>query len=98
MLLAPGPTEKLNTSTVLVALYFTQTAAGAKDLEITGDITVNGQSMSRSFFLENAAYVPQEDRLWSALTGEHPESIAGLLQCCTFAPGALAENTYRSGW
>ncbi|CAM9490513.1 unnamed protein product [Choristocarpus tenellus] len=24
--------------------------------------------MSRDFFLENAAYVPQEDRLWSALT------------------------------
>lgn len=31
--------------------------------------------MSKSFFLENAAYVPQEDRLWSALTGDdllHP--------------------------
>lgn len=27
--------------------------------------------MTRSFFLQNAAYVPQEDRLWSALTGDN---------------------------
>ncbi|CAN0443751.1 unnamed protein product [Pylaiella littoralis] len=41
---------------------------GTKGLSVTGDITVNGEIMSRAFFLENAAYVPQEDRLWSALT------------------------------
>lgn len=52
-------------------------ANSAKNLSVTGDITVNGQPMSRSFFLENAAYVPQEDRLWSALTGEG--SCTGLL-------------------
>lgn len=46
-----------------------QVAATTKGLSITGDIAVNGQPVSRSFFLENAAYVPQEDRLWSALTG-----------------------------
>ncbi|CAN0222698.1 unnamed protein product, partial [Ectocarpus sp. 12 AP-2014] len=39
-----------------------------KGLHITGNVTVNGKAMSKSFFLENAAYVPQEDRLWSALT------------------------------
>ncbi|CAM9592338.1 unnamed protein product [Ectocarpus fasciculatus] len=39
-----------------------------KGLHITGNVTVNGKTMSKSFFLENAAYVPQEDRLWSALT------------------------------
>ena len=78
-------------------LNFLQIAPGTKDLEITGDITVNGQSMSRSFFLENAAYVPQEDRLWSALTGRTPESIVDLLLlCCTFTSGALAENACRS--
>lgn len=43
-------------------------------LEITGDITINGKAMSKSFFLENAAYVPQEDRLWSALTGNYGTS------------------------
>lgn len=48
---------------------FSQVKAGTKGLSVTGDITVNGVDMSRSFFLENAAYVPQEDRLWSALTG-----------------------------
>lgn len=46
--------------------------ADAEGLEITGDVTINGKAMSKSFFLENAAYVPQEDRLWSALTGEGP--------------------------
>lgn len=44
-------------------------SADTKGLDITGSVTVNGQPMSKSFFLENAAYVPQEDRLWSALTG-----------------------------
>lgn len=47
-----------------------QISADTKGLDITGSVTVNGQSMSKSFFLENAAYVPQEDRLWSALTGD----------------------------
>ncbi|CAN0166070.1 unnamed protein product, partial [Ectocarpus sp. 8 AP-2014] len=42
--------------------------ANTKGLHITGNVTVNGKAMSKSFFLENAAYVPQEDRLWSALT------------------------------
>ncbi|CAM9549652.1 unnamed protein product [Pylaiella littoralis] len=42
--------------------------AGTKGLSVTGDVIVNGEAMSRAFFLENAAYVPQEDRLWSALT------------------------------
>lgn len=46
-----------------------QIKGGTNGLSVTGDITVNGEPMSRSFFLENAAYVPQEDRLWSALTG-----------------------------
>lgn len=47
-----------------------QISTDTKGLDITGSVTVNGQPMSKSFFLENAAYVPQEDRLWSALTGD----------------------------
>lgn len=42
----------------------------AEGLGITGDVITNGKAMSKSFFLENAAYVPQEDRLWRALTGD----------------------------
>lgn len=39
---------------------------------MAGETTVNGEPMSRSFFLEHASYVPQEDRLWSALTEVRP--------------------------
>lgn len=46
-----------------------QIKAGMKGQSVTGDVKVNGENMSGTFFLENAAYVPQEDRLWSALTG-----------------------------
>ncbi|CAN0437423.1 unnamed protein product, partial [Ectocarpus sp. 12 AP-2014] len=54
--------------TSLLDVLVGKISAGTKGLDITGDVTVNGQAMSKSFFLENAAYVPQEDRLWSALT------------------------------
>lgn len=47
---------------------------------MTGDITVNGVAMSNMFFLENAAYVPQEDRLWSALTGDDRQNVQGALR------------------
>lgn len=40
-----------------------------KGLRVTGDVTFNGEIMSGAFFREIAVYVPQEDRLWSALTG-----------------------------
>ena len=53
----------------MLLLLGTQIDGSTRGFNVTGDITVNGQPMSRSFFLENAAYVPQEDRLWSALTG-----------------------------
>ncbi|CAN0120957.1 unnamed protein product [Ectocarpus sp. 6 AP-2014] len=56
--------------TSLLDVLVGKVSAGTKGLDITGDVTVNGKAMSKSFFLENAAYVPQEDRLWSALTGE----------------------------
>lgn len=39
-------------------------------MDVSGDVTVDGAAMSKAYFLENAAYVPQEDRLWSALTGD----------------------------
>ncbi|CAN0324910.1 unnamed protein product [Scytosiphon promiscuus] len=45
-------------------------------------VTVNGERMSRSFFLENASYVPQEDRLWSALTVRENLMFA----CKTYGP------------
>ena len=48
---------------------FCQIKVGAKGSTVTGGVIVNGMEISRSFSLENAAYVPQEDRLWSALTG-----------------------------
>ncbi|CAM9811429.1 unnamed protein product, partial [Ectocarpus fasciculatus] len=54
--------------TSLLDVLVGKISAGTKGLEITGDVIVNGKAMSKSFFLENAAYVPQEDRLWSALT------------------------------
>ncbi|CAN0170684.1 unnamed protein product, partial [Ectocarpus sp. 12 AP-2014] len=54
--------------TSLLDVLVGKISAGTKGLDVTGDVTVNGQAMSKSFFLENAAYVPQEDRLWSALT------------------------------
>ncbi|CAM9446521.1 unnamed protein product [Ectocarpus sp. 4 AP-2014] len=54
--------------TSLLDVLVGKVSAGTKGLDITGDVTVNGKAMSKSFFLENAAYVPQEDRLWSALT------------------------------
>eukprot|EP00903_Cladosiphon_okamuranus_P021625 g19883.t2 len=54
--------------TSLLDVLVGKVSANNKGLNITGSITVNGQPMSKSFFLENAAYVPQEDRLWSALT------------------------------
>ena len=52
-----------------------QVKDGAKGASVTGDVTVNGVAMSKAFFLENAAYVPQEDRLWSALTGDEPPEL-----------------------
>ncbi|CAM9583250.1 unnamed protein product, partial [Ectocarpus sp. 13 AM-2016] len=54
--------------TSLLDVLVGKISAGTKGLDVTGDVTVNGKVMSKSFFLENAAYVPQEDRLWSALT------------------------------
>eukprot|EP00904_Undaria_pinnatifida_P002690 jgi/Undpi1/12421/HiC_scaffold_5.g02093.m1 len=54
--------------TSLLDILVGKIAANTRGFDVTGDITVNGQPMSRKFFLENAAYVPQEDRLWSALT------------------------------
>ncbi|CAN0151348.1 unnamed protein product, partial [Pylaiella littoralis] len=45
-----------------------QVKARIKGLRVTGDVTVNGEIMSRVLFEKNAAYVPQEDHLWSALT------------------------------
>ncbi|CAN0188225.1 unnamed protein product, partial [Ectocarpus sp. 4 AP-2014] len=54
--------------TSLLDVLVGKVSAGTKGLDITGDVTVNGKAMSKSFFLDNAAYVPQEDRLWSALT------------------------------
>ncbi|CAN0131811.1 unnamed protein product, partial [Ectocarpus fasciculatus] len=54
--------------TSLLDVLVGKVSAGTKGLDITGDVTVNGKAMSKSFFLENAAYVPREDRLWSALT------------------------------
>eukprot|EP00752_Nemacystus_decipiens_P009950 g8873.t1 len=54
--------------TSLLDVLVGKISADTKGLDITGSVTVNGQPMSKSFFLENAAYVPQEDRLWSALT------------------------------
>lgn len=59
--------DRINRASCLMPQY----NADAEGLEITGDVTINGEVMSKSFFLENAAYVPQEDRLWSALTGNH---------------------------
>lgn len=53
---------------------------------MTGDITVNGETMSNAFFLDNAAYVPQEDRLWSALTGGDDDDAST-------APGVFENNT-----
>ncbi|CAM9546843.1 unnamed protein product, partial [Hapterophycus canaliculatus] len=61
-----GPSGAGKTS--LLDVFVGKVKAGTQGLSVTGDITVNGEPMSRSFFLENAAYVPQEDRLWSALT------------------------------
>lgn len=69
--------ENFRTLSGIVALILTPACdlldskikAGTNGLTVTGDVTVNGEIMSRAFFLENAAYVPQEDRLWSALTG-----------------------------
>ncbi|CAB1099471.1 ABC [Ectocarpus sp. CCAP 1310/34] len=61
-----GPSGAGKTS--LLDVLVGKISAGTKGLDVTGDITVNGKVMSKSFFLENAAYVPQEDRLWSALT------------------------------
>ncbi|CAN0565058.1 unnamed protein product [Ectocarpus sp. 12 AP-2014] len=55
--------------TSLLDVLVGKISTGTKGLNVTGDVTVNGKVMSKSFFLENAAYVPQEDRLWSALTG-----------------------------
>lgn len=52
------------------AYHILQHNADTEGQEITGDVTINGKAMSKSFFLDNAAYVPQEDRLWSALTGD----------------------------
>ncbi|CAM9952064.1 unnamed protein product, partial [Ectocarpus sp. 4 AP-2014] len=54
--------------TSLLDVLVGKISAGTKGLDVTGDVTVNGKAMSKSFFLENAAYVPQEDRLWCALT------------------------------
>lgn len=64
---------------------------------MTGDITVNGETMSNAFFLDNAAYVPQEDRLWSALTGDDddaptpPGVFETRLAGCLFLRGRCVE-------
>ncbi|GAB5361047.1 hypothetical protein AAMO2058_000681200 [Amorphochlora amoebiformis] len=47
--------------------------------ESSGDITVNGMPMTRSFFKSNCAYVHQDDRLWGALTVYENLYLASML-------------------
>ncbi|CAN0100436.1 unnamed protein product [Scytosiphon promiscuus] len=70
-----GKTSLLN---VLVG----KTSGDTKGVDITGDVTVNGKALSKAFFLDNAAYVPQEDHLWSALTVR--ESL--MYACTMYSP------------
>ncbi len=60
-------------------MRISQIQDGNNGFRVTGEVTVNGELMSRSFFLENASYVPQEDRLWSALTGKTIDSYTQAL-------------------
>ena len=76
-----------------------QIRGGTNGLNVAGEVTVNGERMSRSFFLENASYVPQEDRLWSALTGKTIDSYThalGHLGRSRATPIHFAPNTNES--
>ncbi|CAM9408971.1 unnamed protein product, partial [Phaeothamnion confervicola] len=83
-----GPSGAGKTS--LLDILVGKVRAGSATVTLEGSITVDGLPLTRAFFVKHCAYVPQEDRLWSALTVRENFEFATRLYCPTISPSERA--------